>query len=94
VEAIVREAYEKFRGDTEGKSADYIPYLAQVDSKMFGIAVVSTDNQIVESGKSNIRSRFSPSQKSIRSRWRWKKSAQTRCSRRSDRSQPAVPSTP
>jgi glutaminase len=51
VEAIVREAYEKFRGDTEGKNADYIPYLAQVDSKMFGIAVVSTDNQIVEIGE-------------------------------------------
>jgi len=50
VEAIVREAYEKFRGDTGGKNADYIPYLAQVDSKMFGIAVVSTDNQIVEIG--------------------------------------------
>jgi len=50
VEAIVREAYEKFKGDTGGKNADYIPYLAQVDSKMFGIAVVSTDNQIVEIG--------------------------------------------
>jgi glutaminase len=50
VEAIVREAYEKFRGDTGGKNADYIPYLAQVDSKMFGIAVVSTDNQVVEIG--------------------------------------------
>jgi glutaminase len=50
VEAIVREAYEKFRGDTGGKNADYIPYLAQVDSKMFGIAVVSTDNQIFEIG--------------------------------------------
>ena len=50
VEAIVREAYEKFRGDTGGKNADYIPYLAQVDSKMFGIAVVTTDNQILEIG--------------------------------------------
>jgi glutaminase len=50
VEAIVREAYEKFRGDTGGRNADYIPYLAQVDSKMFGIAVVSTDNQVIEIG--------------------------------------------
>jgi glutaminase len=45
VEAVVREAYEKFRGDTNGKNADYIPYLAQVDSKLFGVAVVTTDNQ-------------------------------------------------
>lgn len=50
VEAIVREAYEKFRNDTGGKNADYIPYLAQVDSKLFGIAVVSTDNQVFEIG--------------------------------------------
>jgi glutaminase len=50
VEAVVREAYEKFKGDTGGKNADYIPYLAKVDSKMFGIAVVSTDNQVFELG--------------------------------------------
>ncbi|HTB92301.1 MAG TPA: glutaminase A [Candidatus Sulfotelmatobacter sp.] len=50
VEAAVREAYEKFRSDTSGKNADYIPYLAQVDSKLFGIAVVTTDNQVFELG--------------------------------------------
>jgi len=50
VEAIVREAYDKFRSDTSGKNADYIPYLAQVDSKMFGVAVVTTDNQVFELG--------------------------------------------
>lgn len=51
VEAIVKEAYEKFKGDTGGKNADYIPYLAQVDSKMFGIAVVTTDNQVISIGE-------------------------------------------
>jgi len=50
VEAIVREAYEKFRSDTSGKNADYIPYLAQVDSRLFGVAVVTTDNQVFELG--------------------------------------------
>jgi glutaminase len=50
VEAIVREAYDKFRSDTTGKNADYIPYLAQVDSKLFGVAIVSTDNQVFELG--------------------------------------------
>jgi glutaminase len=50
MEAAVREAYEKFRSDTSGKNADYIPYLAQVDSKLFGISVVTTDNQIFELG--------------------------------------------
>lgn len=50
VEQIVREAYEKFKDDTSGKNADYIPYLAKVDSKLFGIAVVTTDNQVVAIG--------------------------------------------
>ena len=53
VQATVREAYDKFKSDTGGKNADYIPYLAQVDSKMFGIAVVSTDNQAVSVGEVN-----------------------------------------
>jgi glutaminase len=50
VEAIVREAYDKYRSDTSGKNADYIPYLAQVDSRLFGVAIVTTDNQVVELG--------------------------------------------
>jgi glutaminase len=50
VESIVREAYDKFKGDMSGKNADYIPYLAQVDSNMFGIAVVTTDNQVLTVG--------------------------------------------
>lgn len=50
VEQVVREAYDKFKTDTSGKNADYIPYLAQVDSKLFGIAIVTTDNQIITIG--------------------------------------------
>ena len=53
VETVVREAYEKFRSDTSGKNADYIPFLAQVDSRMFGVAVVSTDNQVFSIGEVN-----------------------------------------
>src|SRR4249920_2194065 len=45
VKQAVDEAYAKFRSDTTGKNADYIPYLAQVDSKLFGVSVVTTDNQ-------------------------------------------------
>src|SRR5215813_2514438 len=52
-EAVVREAYDKFRGDTGGKNADYIPYLAKVDSKLFGIAIVTTDNQVLTLGDVN-----------------------------------------
>jgi glutaminase len=50
VEAAVREAYDKFRGDTSGKNADYIPYLAQVDSRLFAVSVVTTDEQVFNLG--------------------------------------------
>jgi len=50
VAAVVQQAYDKFKNDTNGKNADYIPYLAQVDSKLFGIAIVTTDNQVVTLG--------------------------------------------
>jgi glutaminase len=50
IQAIINEAYNKFRTETRGKNADYIPELAKVDSKLFGIAVISTDNQSVVVG--------------------------------------------
>jgi glutaminase len=45
IKRAVDEAYARYLSDTSGKNADYIPYLAQVDSKLFGISAVSTDNQ-------------------------------------------------
>jgi glutaminase len=50
VRATVREAYEKFKGDTTGKNADYIPFLAKVPSNLFGIAGLTTDGQIFTVG--------------------------------------------
>ena len=50
VESVIKEAYEKYKTETKGKNADYIPYLAQVDSKLFGIAIVTTDNQVLTLG--------------------------------------------
>jgi glutaminase len=45
VKSAVDEAYEQYKGDASGKNADYIPALAKVDPKLFGIAVVTTDNR-------------------------------------------------
>jgi glutaminase len=50
VQTIVNEAYSSFKNDTSGKNADYIPELAKVDSKLFGVAVVTTDNQSLSMG--------------------------------------------
>ena len=57
IQAIVQEAYDKFKSDTRGKNADYIPALAQVNPTLFGIAVVSTNNQVVTVG--DVKSSFS-----------------------------------
>jgi len=45
VQATVREAYENFKGDTSGKNADYIPFLAKVPSNLFGIVGITTDGR-------------------------------------------------
>ena len=50
VAAAVQQAYDKFKTDNRGKNADYIPYLAKVDSKLFGIAVVTTGNEVLTKG--------------------------------------------
>jgi glutaminase len=48
--AILKEAYVNFKDDTSGKNADYIPALAQVDSKLYGIAIVTTDGRVYKIG--------------------------------------------
>src|SRR5436305_15326846 len=53
LKAAVNDAYGMFKSDSTGKNADYIPYLAKVDSKLFGIAVVTTDNKSYTLGDIN-----------------------------------------
>lgn len=53
MQTTLNEAYDKFKGNTEGKNADYIPYLAHVDSKLFGLAVVITDGHVFTAGDVN-----------------------------------------
>jgi glutaminase len=55
--AAVTKAHHDFGGLTEGKNADYIPILAKVDPKLFGITLVTVDGQVFEVG--DIAHRFS-----------------------------------
>ena len=43
-------AYAKAGGVTGGKNADYIPALAKVDPKIFGVAIVTADGRIFTKG--------------------------------------------
>ena len=50
IETALNAAYEKYRTVQEGKNADYIPALAKVDPKIYGIALVTNDGRIYTAG--------------------------------------------
>jgi glutaminase len=50
VQAAVNAAYAKYKDLAEGKNADYIPVLAKVDPKLFGIVVVTADGKVYTAG--------------------------------------------
>ena len=50
IQTVLKEAYEKFKDNQEGKNADYIKALAIVDSKIFGITLVTPDGKVYEIG--------------------------------------------
>jgi glutaminase len=50
INAALQAAYTKYKDITEGKNADYIPALAKVDSKIFGIALVTVDGKVYTAG--------------------------------------------
>lgn len=50
VEEALEAAHKKFKGVKEGKNADYIPALAEVPSKLFGISLVTVDGKTYDEG--------------------------------------------
>lgn len=46
----IEEAYIAYRGDKGGHNADYIPYLANIDSNLFGICICLADGTVLEVG--------------------------------------------
>ena len=50
IQKTIEQAYDKYRSVTEGKNANYIPYLAKADSKLYGIAIVTVDGRIFRVG--------------------------------------------
>jgi len=55
LQAIVDDIYEKLTPRLgEGKVADYIPQLAHVDPKKFGMAVIDVDGQVYKAGDADV----------------------------------------
>ncbi len=50
IKAAIDEAYGRFKDQTGGKNADYIPYLANVPSNLFGISACLPDGEVVAAG--------------------------------------------
>ena len=47
---LLNAAYAKYKDLKEGKNADYIPALAKVDPKIYGIALVTVDGKVYTAG--------------------------------------------
>jgi glutaminase len=50
VQAALHEAYDRFKNVTDGENASYIPYLANVPSSLFGLAVTTAEGETFEVG--------------------------------------------
>src|SRR5258705_8190255 len=50
INAALKAAYDKYKDLDEGRNADYIPVLARVDPKVFGIALVTTGGNVYTAG--------------------------------------------
>lgn len=55
IKEVAQQSYEQVKGNTDGKNADYIPYLANIDKSLFGISVCLLNGQTVEIGDSDYR---------------------------------------
>jgi glutaminase len=50
IDAVLKAAYDKYKGLEEGANADYIPALAKVDPNLFGIVLVTVDGKVYSIG--------------------------------------------
>lgn len=50
IQTALDQTYAKYKDLEEGKNADYIPALAKVDPKIFGIALVTPDGKVYTAG--------------------------------------------
>ena len=55
IQRALNDAYTKYKDIQEGKNADYIPALAKVDSKIYGIVLVTADGRIFAAGDTSSR---------------------------------------
>ena len=55
IKEVASEAYSQFKDNNDGKNADYIPYLANIDKNLFGISISLLDGTVIEFGDTDYR---------------------------------------
>jgi len=55
IKEVAREVYNEVKEQTGGKNADYIPYLANIDSKLFGLSICLMNGQTINIGDTDYR---------------------------------------
>lgn len=50
IKAAAQEAYNLYKTNTDGKNADYIPYLANINKDLFGISICLLDGSTIQFG--------------------------------------------
>ena len=50
IKDVAQEAYNLYKDNTEGKNADYIPYLANINPKLFGISICLMNGEKIQLG--------------------------------------------
>ena len=50
IREVAQEVYDEVKKQTGGKNADYIPYLANIDSGLFGLSICLTNGQTINIG--------------------------------------------
>ena len=43
IKEVAQQAYDLYKTNTDGKNADYIPYLANINKNLFGISICLSD---------------------------------------------------
>ena len=55
IQNAVDNAYQSFRHDTGGANADYIPFLAQINSELCALSIVTVQGDVITAGDAQYR---------------------------------------
>lgn len=55
IKEAVQQAHDLYKDNSDGKNADYIPYLANINKNLFGISVCLANGQVIHVGDTDYR---------------------------------------